>query len=232
MSRTIRESLRTVAMAFGDICSEVVFLGGAVVEFYSTDPAAPEPRSTLDVDCIIDISSRSGYSQLEENLRKRGFVNDRSEGAPLCRWIIEGIKVDVMPLRSDILGFANVWYEQGFRHSHSLSLGDEVTVNLLDVPYFLATKMAALNNRGLADLRTSSDFEDIVYVLRNRNTVVSEILSAGKTVKSYLSESFRSLASTRIIDEAIAAALDYGEPLGTRRRVLMIMQQISSSDSS
>ena len=46
-----------------------------------------------------------------------------------------------------------------------LSVGAGVTINLLDTPYFLATKLAALRNRGLGDLRMSSDFEDIVYIV-------------------------------------------------------------------
>jgi hypothetical protein len=232
MNRPTRDNLKTVARALGDLCGQVVFLGGAVVDLYATDPAAPEPRPTMDVDCIIDISTRSGYAELEDTLRRKGFVNDRSQGAPLCRWIVEGIKVDVMPLRSDILGFANVWYDEGFRHTHPTFLGDGVSINLLDTPYFLATKLAALNNRGLADLRTSSDFDDIIYVFRNRDSVVSEILSADATVKAYCSNSIRGLLSSNIIEEAIAAVLDYGEPPGTRDRVHSIMQQIGSINNS
>jgi hypothetical protein len=232
MSRSSRDNLKTVARALGDLCDRVVFLGGAVVDLYATDPSAPEPRPTIDVDCIIDISTRSRYAELEDVLRRKGFANDRSQGAPLCRWVVAGVQVDVMPLRSDILGFANAWYDEGLRHTHPASLGDDVQINLLDTSYFLATKMAALNNRGVTDLRTSSDFEDIIYVLMNRIAVVSEILSADSTVKTYLSNSFRGLVGSIIIEEAIAAVLDFGEPQVTRNRVLKIMQQIGSTKST
>jgi hypothetical protein len=136
-----------------------------------------------------------------------------------------------MPLQSDILGFGNEWYVRGFHHIHQFSLGDEVTINLLDVTYFLATKLATLNNRGGADLRTSSDFDDIVYLLRNRASFVSEILTADKTVRTYLSECFKGLLSSSIIGEAIAAVLDSGEPRGTQGRVHSKMEQIRSSGS-
>ena len=228
MSQANRERLGLVAEALGDLRSRVVFVGGAVLELYATDPAAPEPRPTLDVDCIVEVSTRLAYSKLEEDLRRKGFRNDRSEGAPLCRWLLNEIKVDVMPLRRDILGFANEWYEEGFSHSHMVSLGAEVKVNLLDTPYFLATKLAALHNRGMADLRTSSDFEDIVYVLRNRESVLDELKAADGRVKQYLSSSFRGLLSANMVDEAIDAVLGYGEPASARTRVRASMEQMSA----
>jgi hypothetical protein len=101
-----------------------------------------------------------------------------------------------------------------------------------DVPYFLAIKVAALHNRGIADLRTSSDFEDIVYLLRNRESLVSEIQAVAGSVKQYLADSFTTLLSADQIDEAIASVLDYGEPIGTQRRVRSRIQQISSITTS
>lgn len=228
MSQANRERLGLVAEALGDLRSRVVFVGGAVLELYATDPAAPEPRPTLDVDCIVEVSTRLAYSKLEEDLRRKGFRNDQSEGAPLCRWLLNEIKVDVMPLRPDILGFSNEWYEEGFRHSHMVSLGAEVKVNLLDTPYFLATKLAALHNRGMADLRTSSDFEDIVYVLRNRESVLDELKAAGGRVRQYVGSSFMGLLSANMVDEAIDAVLGYGEPAGARTRVRASMEQMSA----
>jgi len=98
MSQANRERLGIVAEALGDLRTRVVFVGGAVLELYATDPAAPEPRPTLDVDCIIEVSTRYAYSKLEEDLRRMGFRNDQSEVAPVCRWLVKDIKVDVLPL--------------------------------------------------------------------------------------------------------------------------------------
>jgi predicted nucleotidyltransferase len=232
MSQANRERLRLVAEALGDLRTRVVFVGGAVVELYATDPAAPEPRPTLDVDCIIEVSTRLAYSKLEEDLRRKGFRNDQREGAPVCRWLVKDIKVDVMPLQPDILGFSNEWYQEGFRHIHIVSLGAGVMVNLLDTPYFLATKVAALYNRGLGDLRTSSDFEDIVYILSNRGSVLDEVKAAEGKVRQYLSASFKELLSSSMVDEAIDAALGYGEPAGARARVRASFEQMSASGNS
>jgi len=232
MSQANRERLGLVAEALGDLRTRVVFVGGAVLELYATDPAAPEPRPTLDVDCIIEVSTRFAYSKLEEDLRRKGFRNDQSEGAPVCRWLVKDIKVDVMPLQPDILGFSNEWYQEGFRHIHMLSVGAGVSINLLDTPYFLATKLAALRNRGLGDLRTSSDFEDIVYILRNRGTVLDEVEAADERVRQYLSVSFTKLLSSSMVDEAIDAALGFGEPPGARTRARASMEQMSALGGS
>lgn len=49
MKRTNLEMLRRVARALGEIVDQVVFVGGATVQFYATRSGAPEPCPTLDV---------------------------------------------------------------------------------------------------------------------------------------------------------------------------------------
>jgi hypothetical protein len=105
--------LQTVASALGELREKVVFIGGAVVELYATDPAAPPVRPTIDVDCVVRITSRSEYRQIEKSLEKRGFRHDRSENAPICRWLCGTLKVDVIPTDENILGFATR-YEKYF----------------------------------------------------------------------------------------------------------------------
>lgn len=84
MSSTNILMLQTVANGLGELKDEMVFVGGAVAELYADNPAASEIRPTIDVDCVIEISSRLQFARLEENLRARGFKNDTSEGAPIC----------------------------------------------------------------------------------------------------------------------------------------------------
>ena len=231
MNRTNREHLKIVAQSLGELSDKVVYVGGAVVDLYATTTAAPDARPTMDVDCIIEGFTRTNYYQLEDSLRKKGFVNDQTESAPLFRWIVRGVRVDVMPVESEILGFTNEWYKVGFQHIFSVPLGDDITVNLLEAPYFLATKIAAMKNRGALDLRTSVDFEDIVFVLRNRETLVSNIREAETSVNGYLATSVDELLSHTIIDEAISSVLDFGEPIGTHARVISIMKLISAMKS-
>lgn len=110
------DMLKTVAAGLGNLKDKVVFVGGAVAELYADNPAASDIRPTLDVDCIIEMSSRTKYAKLEEELRAKGFSNDNSPGAPICRWIYKSLKVDVMPTDEKILGFSNKWYIVGIRN--------------------------------------------------------------------------------------------------------------------
>ena len=61
-----------------------------------------------------------GSIDFSERLRKRGFQEDTSEGAPLCRWRQKTTTLDVMPLDAKILGFSNIWYRPAMDHSEEL----------------------------------------------------------------------------------------------------------------
>lgn len=56
--------LAVVANGLGEMINEVVFVGGSVAELYANDPAASDIRSTLDVDCVVEISSRMKFTNI------------------------------------------------------------------------------------------------------------------------------------------------------------------------
>ena len=56
----------------------------------------------------------------------------------------------------------------------------------------MATKFEAFNNRG-TDYRTSHDFEDIIYVLDNRTTIVEEIENDEQEIKEFLIQELNKL---------------------------------------
>jgi hypothetical protein len=102
--------LRRVAERLGELREEVVFLGGASTSLLITDPAARPVRATVGVDVVIEVASRSAYRHIQRQLRQAGFEEDERPGAPLCRWVVDQIPVDVMPTDASILGFTNRWY--------------------------------------------------------------------------------------------------------------------------
>lgn len=73
--------LERAASALDDLLEEVVFVGGATVGLWITDPAAPEPRPTKDVDVIVEVTSRGRFAEFEERLRAHGFREDQSIAA-------------------------------------------------------------------------------------------------------------------------------------------------------
>lgn len=165
---------------------------------------------TLDVDCVIELSSRLEYAELEESLREKGFANDTSRGAPICRWIYNNVKVDVMPTDENILGFSNRWHEEGIENKITKTLPDGTEIFVFSPEYYLAAKFEAHKSRGGNDLRQSHDFEDIIYILENCPTILDDIGNANPTVKAYLKEECQSLLENDNLTEGIESALPYG----------------------
>jgi hypothetical protein len=77
--------LALAAVALGDLTSEVVFVGGAVIGLWMDAAGAPETRPTDDVDVICEVVTRGDYAHFEQRLFEQGFANDTHQGAPLCR---------------------------------------------------------------------------------------------------------------------------------------------------
>jgi hypothetical protein len=210
MPSTNINMLQTVANGLGELKNDMVFVGGAVAELYANDPAASDIRPTLDVDCVIGLSTRLEFYRLEENLRGRGFVNDTSKGAPICRWIYKDIKVDVMPTDENILGFSNKWYVEGIENEIKKILPDGTEIFVFPPEYYVATKFEAHKGRGGNDLRQSHDFEDIIYILDNCPDLLKDIVIANPTVKAYLKIEFKNLLQNKGLLEGIESALPYG----------------------
>jgi hypothetical protein len=102
------DQLIAAAAALRPLLPELVFVGGCVTGLLITDKAAGEPRGTIDVDAIAEITLYSQYAKFGDRLRSLGFREDTSERAPLCRWVQGGMILDVMPLDENILGFSKL----------------------------------------------------------------------------------------------------------------------------
>jgi len=202
--------LQTVASGLGDLVDEMVFVGGAVAELYADDPASSDIRPTQDVDCTIELSSYREHAELEKELRTKGFANDTSQGAPICRWIYQDIKVDVMPTDEDVLGFNNQWYPGGVGNKIPKTLPDGSEIFVFPPEYYLAAKVEAHNDRGGTDLRQSHDFEDIIYILDNCTSILEDIRNADEDVKNYLKTECKRLFANDGLSEGIESALPYG----------------------
>ena len=210
MLSTNTTMLQTVANGLGELKNDMVFVGGAVAELYANDPAVFDIRPTLDVDCVIELSSRIEHARLEEDLRAKGFVNDISQGAPICRWVYKNVKVDVMPTDSTILGFSNIWYVEGIENKIIKTLPDGTEIFVFPHEYYLAVKFEAYKDRGGNDIRQSHDFEDIIYILDNCPDILDNIANANPSVKTYLVEEYQNLLENDNLTEGIECALPYG----------------------
>ena len=206
------EKVRTVARALGEIREQVVFVGGSITELYAESPELTDIRPTFDVDCVIPIQTRGKYYELEEKLRQKKFKNDTSTGAPICRWIFDGIVVDIMPDNPDILGFSNQWYKIGMEHRIKHQISETISIYILPVEYYLATKFEALQSRGGTDWRGSSDLEDIIYILNNTPNVINSVKgTTNSELKAYLHKAFQRLFNVPNVPELIECMLSPSE---------------------
>ena len=204
MTRSLATNLamvRRVAERLGDLRDQVVFLGGAATALLITDSAVPDVRATIDVDLIVEMASRGDYYRFAEALRSHGFTEHLGEDAPVCRWRIEGVTVDVMPTCAEILGFSNRWYSRAMQTATAMRIDDSLTIRVVTAPYFIATKLDAFWSRGKGDFMASHDLEDIIALLDGRQEIIEEVPLADSEVRHFLSETFEKfLSDSRFLD--------------------------------
>jgi predicted nucleotidyltransferase len=202
--------IKAVSNALDKLETPVVFVGGAVASLYADIDFREEARPTDDVDVVIELLAYKNYAVIEERLRTIGFENDMYSKV-ICRYRYQGLIVDIMPTDEKILGFSNKWYAPGFKQAVDFKIDELHTVKIFPAAYFIASKLEAFKTRGKNDGRTSSDFEDIVFLLNYRNEIWNELQQADEVVRKYLKDEFRKLLAGTYIDEWLAVHLDYND---------------------
>jgi len=196
---------------------EVVFVGGATVELWITDEAAPEFRPTTDVDVIVELTTRAQYYRFEERIRSVGFVNDATSRV-ICRFKHREseLVLDVMPTEASILGFENRWQKEAFVHAAEVSLPSGRKVRAIPPVFLLGTKLEAFATRGRGDFLGSRDFSDLVTLIDGRRELVKEVASAPAALQTYISEQLLTLAMDRDFDRGLEGALPSSPESRTR----------------
>ncbi|MFZ4521079.1 MAG: nucleotidyl transferase AbiEii/AbiGii toxin family protein [Bacteroidales bacterium] len=216
------DSIIEVATALGELNQKSVFVGGSVVSLYIDDPAADELRPTMDIDIALEIVTLGQLEQTRQTLAKKGFLQDPQQNV-VCRFVYQGILVDVMSTKEIGWAPANSWFRQGFEYLEKISLNENMTIQILPLAYFLASKFEAFHSRG-KDPRTSHDLEDIIFLLDNRMNLVEEILSASENVISYLRSEFIALFTPEM-EEAI---LGHMNPFSRKERYPLLCGKLQT----
>jgi hypothetical protein len=202
-----RAAVETIAAALGELNSKITFVGGIVTGLLVTDPAAPPARLTADIDVVAGVATYADVAQLVDQLRDLGFMEDSSEGAPICRWLISGIKVDVMSSMPVAGMSSNRWYAEAAVEAQTVAVTTELSVRVITAPYFIATKLDAFDDGRRGDLFYSHDVEDIIAVVDGRATIEAEIHAAPASVAAFIRRRFRSLLEDRDFIDAVAGHL-------------------------
>ena len=212
--------VEVVAAALGDLCEELVFVGGCAASLLIDAPSAPPTRVTYDVDVIAEVAALSGYYALERRFTEHGFAKDMSEGAPICRWRVQDVEVDLMPTDESILGFSNRWYAAAVASASSIRLPSGRRISLISAPVFLATKFEAFHTRGRNDVLISHDLEDIVNVVEGRSLIVEEVSAAESGLRGYLAVKFRELTRNPDFANALPGLVAYDDLYESRIQVV------------
>ena len=199
--------LEAVVERLGPLADEMVFVGGCATGLLITDPGAPGVRATRDVDVIAEIASRVEYHRLEQSLRDHGFREDDSPDAPISRWRHGRYVLDVMPTDARILGFGNPWYRAAWEAARPVELPGGRVIRHIPAPLFLATKLAAFDDRGAGDYLASHDLEDFVAVVDGRPTLLDELEAADDKLKEHLAERIGRLLDDRGFRDALPGFL-------------------------
>ena len=205
--------LETVARRLEELADKFVFVGGSTTQLLVTDPGVTEIRPTIDIDLIVPVTTRVEYANLEERLRAKGFLNSAAPDAPICRWTVEHVIVDMLPPFEEILGFTNRWYANALETSWTFELPSSRTIRVADPVIFLATKVEAFLGRGNNDYIGSADIEDIITVIDGRPEFLMEIASSNSEVQTYLRVHLRKFLSSDDFRTAVLGYLprDHGE---------------------
>jgi hypothetical protein len=219
-----RKATVKIAKALGELNSKAVFVGGAMVSLYIDDPSAEDIRPTKDIDLTFQIATVSQLEELRQALTGKGF-HEQADSNVICRFAYEDMLVDVMSTQTVGWAPSNRWFESGFNNAILVHLED-IDVQILPLPYFMASKMEAFFDRGMDDLYASHDFEDIIYLFNYTTTLVEQILNAeDDAVKNYLVDSAQKILENEQIRNAMPGHL-YFE--GVDERMEMIIDKMKA----
>ncbi|RLA38187.1 MAG: hypothetical protein DRR03_01010 [Gammaproteobacteria bacterium] len=189
--------LTLIAEALGELRESLVFVGGCATGLLVTAPRAQAIRATTDVDVVAHAVSASDYHALERAVAERGFKHDLSPEAPICRWVLDGVALDLMPSQPGILGFHNRWYPQAVATAIRKALPNGLEIRLIAAPVFVATKFEAFHGRGKSDYLAGHDLEDIVSVIDGRPELAGEFAETDDDLRNYVAAECGSLVENQ-----------------------------------
>ena len=216
---TIEEDIAKLDSRLRDIPFESAFLGGSVLTLLVTDKSADAIRSSKDVDIVMSIRTRKEYHMADSELELRGFRHDTREGAPICRWILDDVTVDVLPIREDVLGWKSRWFEEALAAAKTVPVGAS-RVRIVTPPYFVALKLEAFEDRGNKDFLTSTDFEDVICLTNGRESLVNEIRDC-ENLRGWIARKFRDYLTHPELEDAVDGFVQTESDTEVRKKRIM-----------
>ena len=220
------ESIARVTRRLKRLEIDHAFLGGAVVSLLVDDPVLHQIRPTQDVDALVQVITQAEYAQLEQRLRNDGFRNDTSEGAPICRYLVDGCTVDVMPISAAAIGLRSRWFPEALASAVSTLVTLDISAPIIRPAFFLATKLEAFKDRGRDDYQASHDLEDLLAVIDGCSSIVEQIAQGPAELRRYLADEFARLLDRGAFRESLPGHLPGG--LGDQARLPLVVRRLKA----
>ena len=179
------------------LLEEVLFIGGAIVPLYITDPSILYVRPTLDIDILTAATTYTAYQATVDKLLALGFSHDIS--GPICRFVKAQLIVDLMSAEEAVLGFSNRWYRQALATSQLFLLPNGLGIRIPTAPLMLATKLDAYDSRGKSDPAISKDLDDIVSLIDGRAELGAEIRQSDADLQNFIATSLHEIVHHKIV---------------------------------
>jgi len=199
-------ALRAVAGRLDGLGLDYAFVGGSIVNLLLDHPDLSPARPTDDVDVILEVVTAERYSDVEVRIRGLGFEHDMSPGAPLCRWVLGNLMVDIMPTEGAALGLNTAWFKEALATATEQVVA-HTKLKLVSPVGFLATKYVAFLDRGEGDYYGSPDIEDFITVIDGRERIVGDVDQAPSDLRRYVIGTVNSLTATDAFNEALSGHL-------------------------
>jgi hypothetical protein len=199
-------AFRSVADRLDELHIPYAFVGGSIVNLLLDYPELLPARPTDDLDVILGVATARKYAEIEERLRKVGFAHDVRQGAPICRWTLGNLTVDIMPTKGDFIGLNTAWFEEALSTAMEIEVA-HTRLKVISPIAFLATKYAAFDDRGNLNFYASADLEDFIAVIDGRENIVSEIHQGPENLRRYLVNAVQALLLAPDFDEALPGHL-------------------------
>ncbi len=128
-----------------------------------------------------------------------------------------------------ILGFNNRWYADGMANTRAAELRDGQRVEIFSVPYLLASKIEAFQDRGRGDFMGSRDMEDIITALDGCPYLKEELGKAPEAVRDFLTQRFKEfMGNSRFVD-SLQGHIEAVQPrTGRADKVLALLRDFAS----
>jgi predicted nucleotidyltransferase len=197
-----------------------MFVGGAVTALYPLEGGI-DVRPTVDVDCVVEITTAAAYYAFVDGLRDHGFRQCTDEGAPLCRLVLGEVRVDILPSVDTPIGPTNRWYREAIASADWHEVAPCLEVLAITPIYFVATKLQAFRDRGRGDYQASHDLEDILSVVAGLPLLRKQIATDNTAIAVAVRNDLVALRAHEAFIDAVPAHFE-GDRAGQARADLVL----------